>query len=194
MILMKLIHYIFYGQLASMTAYSPGLLCFPGTPIMLTNPQDSLAPPSDALRKTAVRWLEVIGQMLFLMAIWAVADRLATASHLPVSGGILGMLILVALMLSGIVKPRMFEKGAELLLANMLLYFIPLVVSVVQYTSLFESEGLRLMVAIGVGFASVLVVTALTVEGVCAWTRKRHLQRLTAQRRNRPRRAQAVVR
>ncbi len=153
---------------------------------MLTSPShDPLASPSDALRKNGVRMLQLLGQLLFLMLLWAAADRVALALHLPVSGGILGLLALVALLLSGVVKPAMFERGAQLLLANMLLYFIPLVVSVVQYTRLFESEGLKLMVAIGVGFVSVLVATALTVEWVCAWTRKRHLQRLTHQRRSR---------
>ena len=147
-------------------------------------PQD----PSAALRSTAVRWLQILGQVLLLMLIWAVADKVAAATHLPISGGILGLLILVVLLLTGVVKPPLIERGAELLLANMLLYFIPLVVSVVQYTSLFESEGIKLMVAIGVGFISVLVVTALTVEWACGWTRKRNLRRLMAQRSNRPRR------
>ncbi|MGC1333483.1 CidA/LrgA family protein [Pseudomonas sp.] len=157
--------------------------------MLTSSPQEPLVSPGDALRKTGMRWLQTIGQMLCLMLLWAVADRLATAWHLPVSGGILGLLILVALMAAGVVKAPMFERGAEVLLANMLLYFIPLVVSVVQYTQLFESEGLKLMVAIGVGFVSVLVVTALTVEWACAWTRKRQLQRLTQQRRSRPARA-----
>lgn len=133
-----------------------------------------------------MRWLQVIGQIFFLVLVWSLADRVATQAHLPVSGGILGLLLLVALLLSGVVKPTMFEQGAELLLANMLLYFIPLVVSVVQYTSLFESEGLKLLAAIGAGFISVLVATAFTVEWLCAWTRKRHLQRLLQQRSDRP--------
>ncbi|WP_416424288.1 CidA/LrgA family protein [Pseudomonas sp. App30] len=136
--------------------------------------------------RTALRWLQIIGQILLLILVWSLADRVATLAHLPISGGILGLLVLVALLLSGVVKPTLFEQGGELLLANMLLYFIPLVVSVVQYTSLFESEGLKLMVAIGVGFVSVLVTTAFTVEWLCAWTRKRQLQRLTAQRGKRP--------
>ncbi len=152
---------------------------------MLTSSPNPLAPPSAALRTTVLRWLQIIGQVGFLMLLWAVADRIATTWHLPVSGGILGLLMLVALMATGVVKAPMFERGAELLLANMLLYFIPLVVSVVQYTQLLESEGLKLMVAIGVGFVSVLVVTALTVEWACAWTRKRHLRRLTQLRRSR---------
>ncbi len=138
----------------------------------------------------ALRWLQTFGQVALLILIWALADRIATLTHLPISGGILGLLILVALLMSGVVKPTLFEQGGELLLANMLLYFIPLVVSVVQYTRLFESEGLKLLIAIGVGFTSVLITTALTVEWLCAWTRKRELQRLTAQRSKRPLAAQ----
>lgn len=124
-------------------------------------------------------------QMLILVLIWLLADRLTQMLHLPVSGGIVGMLFLVILLLAGVVKAPHIEGGANLLLANMLLYFIPLVVSIVQYTQLIETQGLRLFAAIGLGFISVMVSTAFIVECVCQLTRKRHLQRLLLQRSER---------
>ncbi|KOG03485.1 LrgA family protein [Pseudomonas syringae pv. aceris] len=138
-----------------------------------------------AARTTAERWLPIIGQTLLLMVIWAAADRFARVAHLPFSGGILGLVVLVVLLMTGAVKPPMVEKGAELLLGNMLLYFIPLVVSVVQYTQLFEVEGLKLFAAIGIGFISVMVATGFTVEWACQITRKRTLYRLLEKRRAR---------
>ncbi|WP_213878705.1 CidA/LrgA family protein [Pseudomonas sp. dw_358] len=136
-----------------------------------------------AARATLIDWARVLGQMVLLTGVWFVADRVAALLHLPVSGGVLGLLVLVALLLSGLVKPPLIEKGAEWLLANMLLYFIPLVVSIVQYTSLIQSEGLKLFLAIGIGFISVMLATALTVEWVCALTRKRTLRRHLQRRR-----------
>lgn len=130
-----------------------------------------------AARATLIDWARVVGQMVLLTGVWFVADRVAALLHLPVSGGVLGLLVLVALLLSGLVKPPLIEKGAEWLLANMLLYFIPLVVSIVQYSQLIQSEGLKLFAAIGIGFISVMLATALTVEWVCGLTRKRTLRR-----------------
>lgn len=139
-----------------------------------------------AARATLIDWARVVGQMILLTGVWFVADRAAALLNLPLSGGVLGLLVLVALLLSGVVKPPLIERGAEWLLANMLLYFIPLVVSIVEYTQLIESEGLKLFAAIGIGFISVMLATALTVEWVCALTRKRtlrrHLQRRQARR------------
>jgi len=131
------------------------------------------------------RWARALAQVALLSLLWFVADRLAALLALPVSGGIVGLGLLVALLLTGVVKPAWVEAGAELILANMLLYFIPLVVSVVQYTDLLEHEGLKLLVAIGVGFLSVMVVTACVVELICQRIRKRQYGKLTHVRQHR---------
>lgn len=134
----------------------------------------------------AAVWAKALGQVLLLGGIWWIAERLASLLALPLSGGIVGLGLLVALLLSGVVKPAWVEAGAELILGNMLLYFIPLVVSVVQYTDLLEHEGLKLLVAIGGGFLSVMLVTACVVELICQQIRKRRYGKLTDMRRARP--------
>ena len=121
-------------------------------------------------------------QVGVLIAAWWLADEAASALHLPFSGGVVGLFVLVALLLSGWVRPTTIELGANWLLANMLLFFIPLVVSVVQFTQLLKAQGLMLFVNIGLGFASVMLATALTVEWVCRYERKLRLQKLVRQR------------
>ena len=121
-------------------------------------------------------------QVGVLIAAWWLADEAASALHLPFSGGVVGLFVLVALLLSGWVRPAAIELGANWLLANMLLFFIPLVVSVVQFTQLLKAQGLMLFVNIGLGFASVMLATALTVEWVCRYERKLRLQKLLRQR------------
>ena len=121
-------------------------------------------------------------QVGILIAAWWLADEAASALHLPFSGGVVGLFVLVALLLSGWVRPTAIELGANWLLANMLLFFIPLVVSVVQFTQLLKAQGLMLFVNIGLGFASVMLATALTVEWVCRYERKLRLNKLLRQR------------
>ena len=121
-------------------------------------------------------------QVAVLIAAWWAADQAADALQLPFSGGVVGLFVLVALLASGMVKPGAIELGANWLLANMLLFFIPLVVSVVQFTQLLKSQGLMLFVNIGLGFASVMLATAFTVEWVCRHERKLRLQKLLRQR------------
>jgi len=128
------------------------------------------------------RILHTLLQVLGLIAAWYAADRAAAWLHLPFSGGVVGLLVMVALLLSGALRPAAVEHGADWLLSNMLLFFIPLVVSVVQFTDLLKSEGLRLFAAIGLGFVSVLLATAFTVEWVCRLERGRRLRRLRSER------------
>ncbi|MES2162645.1 MAG: CidA/LrgA family protein [Pseudomonadota bacterium] len=129
------------------------------------------------------RLLSTVAQVLLLIAAWYGADRVASWLALPFSGGIVGLLAMVALLLSGTVRPAAVERGADWLLSHMLLFFIPLVVSVVQFTGLLKSEGLRLFAAIGLGFIAVLLATAFTVEWVCRMDRGRRLRRLQLQRK-----------
>src|SRR5450830_1378850 len=126
--------------------------------------------------------MQTLWQVGLLIVIWWLADRAVNAVHLPLSGGVAGLFVLVALLLSGKMRPASVERGANWLLANMLLFFIPLVVSVVQFTQLLKSQGLMLFVNIGLGFASVMLATALTVEWVCRYERKLRLNKLLRHR------------
>ncbi|WP_072780634.1 CidA/LrgA family protein [Duganella sacchari] len=121
-------------------------------------------------------------QVVGLIAAWYAADCASAWLGLPFSGGVVGLIVMVALLQSGVLRPAAIEHGADWLLSNMLLFFIPLVVSVVQFTGLLEAEGLRLFAAIGLGFVCVLLATAFTVEWVCRFERGRRLRRLRAQR------------
>lgn len=123
-----------------------------------------------------------VWQVGVLIAAWWLADQAASALHLPFSGGVVGLALLVVLLLAGWVRPAAIELGANWLLANMLLFFIPLVVSVVQFTELLKTQGLTLFLNIGLGFASVMLATALTVEWVCRHERKLRLNKLLRQR------------
>lgn len=124
------------------------------------------------------RFVYTVLQIALLIAIWYACDRIAIWLHLPFSGGVVGLLVMVALLLAGVVRPSVVDHGAEWLLSNMLLFFIPLIVSVVQFTALLEREGVRLFAAIGIGFISVLLATAFTVEWVCKFERRVRLRKL----------------
>jgi holin-like protein len=121
-------------------------------------------------------------QVLALVAAWYAADRAAAWLGLPFSGGVVGLMVMIALLLSGVLRPSAISHGADWLLSNMLLFFVPLVVSVVQFTGLLEAQGVRLFLAIGIGFTCVMLATAFTVEWVCRFERGRRLRRLRAQR------------
>jgi holin-like protein len=56
------------------------------------------------------------------------------------------------------------RAGANWLLAEMLLFFIPAVVAVVNYSDLLRSEGWRIFIVIAISTLLVLAVTSLVVD------------------------------
>jgi len=128
------------------------------------------------------RFVRIALQSAGLAAIWLVADFVARTFHLPVPGGVVGLLILLALLFCGGVAPRWVKAGADWLLTNMLLFFIPATVAAVQYGGLFREDGWRLALVVVVGTLMVMVAVAFAVERASRLERWLELRRLTGAR------------
>ncbi|MGY4003925.1 CidA/LrgA family protein [Aeromonas sanarellii] len=113
-----------------------------------------------------LRWLQTPFQIALLAAIWLLADIAVRTLHLPLPANLTGMLLLLVCILLGVVKAQWFSAGARWLLAEMLLFFVPAVVAVVNYQELLLQEGWRIMVVLVVSTVLVLGTTALVVDRV----------------------------
>jgi holin-like protein len=117
--------------------------------------------------KRLARLARVTGELVALLAIYQVGCEIASWLHWPIPGGVIGLALLLLTFASGLVKPSTLQTGAGLLLAEMLLFFIPPLMSLLDYGTLVRTEGWRIMLVIGFSTLMVMVVTALTVELVC---------------------------
>jgi len=81
-----------------------------------------------------------------------------------VPGGVIGMLILLALMATGRLPAARLTLGARGLLNHMLLFFVPAVITLRDHAELISPLGLKLLAVIVVGIVSVMIGTALIVE------------------------------
>ena len=118
------------------------------------------------MKTLCLRWLQTPFQIVLLAAIWLLADTAVRTLHLPLPANLTGMLLLLACILLGVVKAQWFEAGARWLLAEMLLFFVPAVVAVVNYQELLLQEGWRIMGVLLVSTTLVLGTTALVVDRV----------------------------
>ncbi len=118
------------------------------------------------MKTFCLRWLQTPFQIALLAAIWLLADIAVRTLHLPLPANLTGMLLLLACILLGVVKAQWFSAGARWLLAEMLLFFVPAVVAVVNYQELLLQEGWRIMVVLIVSTVLVLGTTALVVDRV----------------------------
>ena len=117
--------------------------------------------------------LRLLVELAILCALFLLGGQLATWLGWPIPGGVMGLALLLILFASGVLKPAMLQLGAGWLMAEMLLFFIPALMSLLDYGSLIREEGWRILLVIAVSTLMVMVVTALTVELVCRW-RLRH--------------------
>ena len=112
----------------------------------------------------AAQWLSLPLQLGFYIGLFIACDRLVTWLHLPLPANIVGMLLLLALIVTRVVPLNWVKAGSRWLLAEMLLFFIPAVVAVVNYGDLLRVDGWRICVVIGVSTVLVLASTAWVVD------------------------------
>lgn len=123
-----------------------------------------------ALLKKALRLLV---ELAVICALFLLGGQIASWLGWPIPGGVMGLALLLILFASGVLKPAMLQLGAGWLMAEMLLFFIPALMSLLDYGSLIRDEGWRILLVIAVSTLMVMIVTAMTVELVCRW-RLRH--------------------
>lgn len=119
------------------------------------------------------RFARLVSEVAVLLAIYFLGCQIAAWWHLPIPGGVIGMVLLLLAFALGLIKPATLQLGAGVLMAEMLLFFIPALMSLLDYGALVRDDGWRILLVIGVSTLLVMVVTAFTVEAVCRW-RLRH--------------------
>ncbi|MCY0386928.1 CidA/LrgA family protein [Robbsia sp. Bb-Pol-6] len=155
-----------------------------------TAAEGAVVPARRGLHATLRRTAAIATQVSALVAFWFVSDALVRWLHLPLPAGVVGLLLLLGLLWSGRVAPRWIKSGADWMLSEMLLFFVPAAVAIVQYGHLIENDGVRLALVVVPGTLLVMCATALAVEFGVRLERGLLLRRL---RRARARRAPRAV-
>ncbi|MED3991042.1 CidA/LrgA family holin-like protein [Priestia aryabhattai] len=99
-------------------------------------------------------------QICFLYVFLMIGNFLSTYLHLP--GSVLGLLLLFLLLQVKIVKVEWVELGAALLLAQLLLLFIPSSVGIMQYKQFIGFQGAKIILVIILSTAVVMASTGLS--------------------------------
>ncbi|GGF59379.1 hypothetical protein GCM10007301_18900 [Azorhizobium oxalatiphilum] len=114
-----------------------------------------------------------LAQVVLLAIVWFVSDLAVRAFDLPLPAGVIGMVAVLALLGSGVLKVHSVSGGAKWLLAEMLLFFVPSVLAVLDHSEFLGAVGLKIAAVIVVGTVLVMASTALTVDLCYRW-RARH--------------------
>lgn len=121
-------------------------------------------------------FMPALTQAGFFMAVWWACDALALLLRLPLPGGVLGLGAVTALLLAGWLPEARIESGARLLLGEMLLFFTPPLMAVLNHPELLGWTGLKLAAVIVLGTLVVMLAVATVVERAIRWESARTSQ------------------
>ncbi|TWB47885.1 holin-like protein [Rhizobium sp. ERR 922] len=108
--------------------------------------------------------LSCLAQILLLLAFWQAGEAIVRLAHLPIPGAIAGMLLVLVLFTSGKVKLASMKRGAEWFLAEMLLFFVPAVLALLDHGEFIGIIGLKVLTVIFAGTIIVMGVTAIAID------------------------------
>ncbi|EAA5919799.1 CidA/LrgA family protein [Salmonella enterica] len=108
-----------------------------------------------------VQRLQVPVQVLLYAGLFIFSQYFVSWLHLPLPANLVGMVLMLALIVCRIIPLSWVRAGARWLLAEMLLFFVPAVVAVVNYAHLLLVDGWRIL--------SVIAISTLMVLGATAW-------------------------
>ncbi|MDP0501205.1 MAG: CidA/LrgA family protein [Verrucomicrobiota bacterium JB022] len=103
-------------------------------------------------------------QAAALIALWWLAQTLATALHWPIPGSLLALVILWLALDRGLVRLDWFEHGADNLLRHLMLFFVPAMLAAVDHPEFLSLLGVKLLVTVLLSTLIVMCGTACVVE------------------------------
>ena len=106
----------------------------------------------------------MIGQMGLIVLFWLAGQAIATLSGLPIPGGVIGLFLVLALFASGRLQLGSMRRGAKWFIGELLLFFIPAVIAVIDHGEFIGLTGLKIIAVIVGGTVIVMVATAFAVE------------------------------
>jgi len=114
----------------------------------------------------------VAAQIAGLLLVNQAGYAAASAFHLPVPGNLLGMLFLLALLVSGAVPLRWFETTASFLIRHLAFFFIPITVGLMGFADLFLANGAAILLTLVLSAALGIYLAGLVAQVLSARRRR----------------------
>ena len=77
--------------------------------------------------------MSIVSQLFVVFFVYLASEGISALLPFTFPASVLGMVILLVLLLTKVLKPAQLKESSDFLLGNMLLFFIPTCVSVITY-------------------------------------------------------------
>lgn len=109
---------------------------------------------------------KIIWQISLIFIFSFLGNCVTSGLKLNLPGTIPGIAFLFILLKFKIIRLEWVETGANWLLAQLLLFFIPSAVGLIQYKTLFVSKGISLVIVIVISTGLVMAISAMLTEKI----------------------------
>ncbi len=100
---------------------------------------------------------------IILMLLW-VGQTVQGMFGLALPGNVLGMLVLLILLVTGLLKLKHVERVTEVLLGHLSFLFVPSIVGVMTVAYLFKGNVIKIFIIVFVSLIVVMVTAGRTVQ------------------------------
>jgi holin-like protein len=103
-------------------------------------------------------------QIGLVLALWLAGQSVVKLTGLPLPGGVVGMIAVLLLFATRRISILSVRRGAEWFINDMVLFFVPAVLAVLDHRELLGIVGLKVMGVVLGSTLAVMSVTGLTVD------------------------------
>lgn len=114
-------------------------------------------------------------QVLGLCAISFIGNMLASVLNIGIPGSIFGILFLFIIIEQKWLPLEKIELGANFLIAELLLFFIPSAIGVIQFQEVLKNDWAQLLFAIGASICLVVVFVGIVTEFIVRFREGRNV-------------------
>ena len=103
-------------------------------------------------------------QVSMIIGLWWLCQLTTQSLKVEIPGGILGLLVLIGLLLSGWMPVRWVSRGAGFLLDHLLLFFVPAAMTLLNHPEFLGWTGAKILLVVIFGVTLVMIGTSMAVE------------------------------
>jgi len=115
--------------------------------------------------------MKLVREIILILLFVVMGDFLYKVVHIPIPGNILGMILLLVALMTGVIKLEQIEGICHFLLSHLAIFFIPASVGLLNVTGILEGTWYILLFIAVASTLIVMVTTSITVNFLRRWVK-----------------------
>lgn len=120
--------------------------------------------------------MKIFRESLIILCIYLIGELISKGLGLPVPGNIIGMIILLTLLCTNIIKVKNVETISSFFLDHLAFFFIPSGVGLLTSFDIIKSSLIQILIICIIATAIVIAVTGLIVQYLVKSSNKSKLE------------------